>query len=541
MVLTSEQYVANLVRSGLLSAEEMADFLKSLPRERQPRDAQELARELVRADKLTKFQAASVYQGRTKGWILGDYAVVDKIGSGGMGEVFKARHRTMNRMVAVKILAPRATASPASLGRFEREVRAAAKLMHPNIVTALDAGQQGQLHYLVMEYVEGQSLTALLNEHGTMPVERAIDCVLQVGRGLEYAHSKGVIHRDIKPGNLLIDNSGTVKILDMGLALTVAGTGSQPAERLTGSNQALGTCDYMAPEQADDTHEIDQRVDIYALGCTLCQLLTGDPPYVRNSLIKVLLAHREAPVPSLREARAEVPLALDSVFQKMLAKKPDDRYRSMTEVIAELDNCLEPEGASDEGRRVEARADTQLESFLQEAQRTDEATRTLAATGGDETLDLQAERDTSPSGSDVVTRGSTGAQRAIIGLGTVALALLLAIVVTVLLRGTDEPQPPIADRPLRVEEAEAKLSQAHLVIYWPEEQRQDAILDIDNRAHEISEYVDGEDPDQVKVPLEPGRHRIWIVRPGFKPFERRFVMPEGEDIAIEPHWEQSAP
>jgi hypothetical protein len=258
-------------------------------------------------------------------------------------------------------------------------------------------------------------------------------------------------------------------------------------------------------------------------------------------LIKVLLAHREAPVPSLREARAEVSFTLDFVFQKMLAKKPDDRYGSMTEVIAALENCLEAEGTSDDGGQAEANADSQLESFLRTADRPEAPPITHVTAGGEETLVSQTERDTSPSAGDEVTPASARAKLAIFGLAAVALALLLTIAAMVHFRGIDEPEPPQADERLPVEEAKRQALDAHLVIFWPEEERQDAILDIDDQAHAISEYVDAEDPDQIRVPLEPGRHRIWIVRPGFKPFERRFVAAQGDDIAIEPHWEPLSP
>jgi serine/threonine protein kinase/formylglycine-generating enzyme required for sulfatase activity len=310
----------------------------------------DMARDLTQRDHLNALRAADADQGQTL--VLGEYLVLERIGAGGMGEVFQARHRRMDRVVALKILPPKAMSSPELVRRFEREVKAAARLLHPNIVTAFDAGQEQGLHFLVMEYVEGRNLAQIVEAQGPLPLAEALDCILQTARGMEYAHQHGVVHRDIKPANLLRSAEGTVKILDLGLARLGAARGSiEPAaaEQLTGSEQVMGTCDYMAPEQAEHTHAVDHRADIYSLGCTLYRLLTGKSPYPRDSLVQSLLAHREAPVPSLRDQRPDVPEQVERVFQKMLAKRPEDRQSSMTEVIRELesdDGILAPQDAA---------------------------------------------------------------------------------------------------------------------------------------------------------------------------------------------------
>jgi formylglycine-generating enzyme required for sulfatase activity len=237
--------------------------------------------------------------------------------------------------------------------RFRREVEAAAKLSHPNIVTAYDADEHQGMHYLAMEYVEGKDLATVVKDHGPLPVRQAVECILQAARGLQYAHEQGIVHRDIKPGNLLLDKKGTVKILDMGLALIAGAEAALGGpERLTATGQVMGTCDYMSPEQALDSHVADHRTDIYALGCTLYRLLTGHPPYRGETLMQILLAHRENQIPSLCEARPEVPAELDACFQRMLAKEPGDRYQSMAEVVAELETVL----AVVSGRSVTAAA-----------------------------------------------------------------------------------------------------------------------------------------------------------------------------------------
>ncbi|MEN6494960.1 MAG: serine/threonine-protein kinase, partial [Thermoguttaceae bacterium] len=332
--MTLDEFVQRLMRSRLLSAEQLATFQDSLPSESRPQDGEALARELVRAKRLTKYQATAVYQGKTRGLILGDYVVLDRIGAGGMGQVYKAEHRRMGRIVAVKILPSRAIGSPESIRRFQREVHAAAKLIHPNIVTAFDAGEAEGIHYLVMEFVDGRDLATLIKESGGLPMHQAVACVLQAARGLEYAHGEGVVHRDIKPANLLLDKRGTVKILDMGLARLEEAFGPDNAsgpDRLTCSGQMMGTCDYMAPEQALNTHKADRRADIYSLGCTMYRLLTGKPPYEGMTVVEILLAHRERPIPLLRQIRPEMPPALEAICQKMMAKQPEDRYSSMTE------------------------------------------------------------------------------------------------------------------------------------------------------------------------------------------------------------------
>ena len=361
MTIPLDQFVSQIVDSTLMSADDVAALIDSLPAEKKPHDSEQLAKELVRQKKLTSYQAQQIHAGKGQSLVLGNYVILDKLGQGGMGLVLKAEHRRMKRLVALKVLSPKVTKTPEALRRFQREVEAAARLTHPNIVISHDADEAADTHFFVMEYVDGTDLSSLVKERGPLPLDQALDCILQAARGLEYAHKHGVVHRDIKPANLLLDREGTVKILDMGLArLDTAGA---QQDQLTGSNQIMGTVDYMAPEQAMSTKHADARADIYSLGVTLWYLLTGRPLYAGETTVEKLMAHQTKPIPSLREACPEVTPAMDAVFHRMVAKTPLDRYQTMAEVIAELEPFCQP-AASGPSRSPSVVEDSQLDAFL---------------------------------------------------------------------------------------------------------------------------------------------------------------------------------
>jgi hypothetical protein len=267
------------------------------------------------------------------------YRVVRPLGRGGMGVVYEAEHRVMQRPVALKVINRRYTADPAAAERFRREVRAAAKLHHPNIVTAFDAENLGETHFLIMEYVEGKTLARVVRERGPLPVQEACAHVRQAALGLQHAHERGMVHRDVKPDNLMLTPDGTVKVLDFGLAALTAERG---VCGLTEPAILMGTPDYMAPEQAEDARSADIRADVYSLGCTLYHLLTGRIPYPATTSLLKILAHRERPLPSLRAVRPEAPRELEAVLARLLAKKPQDRYQTPGEVAAALTPFTQP-------------------------------------------------------------------------------------------------------------------------------------------------------------------------------------------------------
>jgi len=337
--LTVEAFLHAIANSGLMTAEEIEEVRSSDSGE-PPVDSRSLAGQLVRQKKLTPYQASVLLAERDDPLLLDRYIILDTIGSGGMGVVFKALHRSLDRVVALKMLPPRAVDSEEKVKRFRREVKTAAMLTHPNIVITHDAHEANSVHFLVMEYVNGSDLNQLVKTRGPLPATTAVDYVLQAARGLEHAHAQGIVHRDIKPGNLLLDANGTVKVLDLGLARLKSSNGTTlQTDDLTSAGDVMGTAAYMSPEQAANTHDADARSDVYSLGCTLYFLLTGRPPYKADTFVNTILAHREQPIPSLTEQRDGVPEDVIALYRRMMAKKPDDRYPSMTAVIQAIDEC----------------------------------------------------------------------------------------------------------------------------------------------------------------------------------------------------------
>jgi serine/threonine-protein kinase len=332
-----------LTDCGLMTAEEIEAALADIPESAMPLTEDAFAERLVAIGKLTGYQAAVLAEGRAADIVLGNYVVLDRLGEGGMGAVFKARHRRMKRLVAIKVLQRSTAAALGAIARFQREVESIARLIHPNVVTAFDADEGPAGPFLVMEYVEGSDLANIVFTGGPLTLFAAVDAIMQAARGLEYAHGQGIIHRDIKPGNLLRDPRGTIKITDLGLARFSDAIGNTAKRSdLTQDGSVFGTVDFMSPEQAVNTKHADHRADIYSLGCTLYYLLAGRYMYGGETVMEKLLAHREDPLPRLRDLRPDVPEAVEAVFHKMTAKRPADRYQSMNEVIRALEACPVP-------------------------------------------------------------------------------------------------------------------------------------------------------------------------------------------------------
>jgi serine/threonine protein kinase len=263
------------------------------------------------------------------------YRVLAFLGRGGMGAVYKAEHKIMERCVALKMVGQDLDARPELVQRFRREVKAAARLAHPNIVTAYDAEQAGRTHFLVMEYVEGTDLARLVARRGKLPIEEACEYVRQAACGLQHAHEQGMTHRDIKPHNLMVTPAGQVKILDFGLALFAREAGAE-SDALTSQGAVMGTADYMAPEQASDAHHADIRADIYSLGCTLYHLLAGGVPFPKGTFLDKVVRHATKEPTPISQLRPDLLSELVRVVERMMAKKPEQRYQSPAEVAQAL-------------------------------------------------------------------------------------------------------------------------------------------------------------------------------------------------------------
>ena len=373
--MSSAEFLDMVHGSGLLQPENFethdgsADVLASYDIPSRS-GARETAEYLISQDLLTPYQASILLLRSPIPLVVDRYVILDEIDSGGMGQVFLARHTAMRRDVALKMLPLECTDSESRGARFRQEVHAAASLTHPNIVAAYDAQESHGKQYLVMEYVRGLNLSQLVVLKGPLSVVDAVDAVVQAAQGLAHAHERGIVHRDVKPANLLITDDGTVKVADLGLAqISHVPTNAQqnPSGSLTEQGLILGTVAFMSPEQALDTKSADERSDIYSLGATLFFLLSGDLPYAGDTPMKTIIAHRETPVPSLRTKRRNVPRALDEVCHKMLAKRPADRFQTMNEVIETLRALPNSESCDDKPQPgITVSGDTQPMALVNE-------------------------------------------------------------------------------------------------------------------------------------------------------------------------------
>ncbi|HVJ80252.1 MAG TPA: protein kinase [Planctomycetia bacterium] len=349
----------------------------------------DLAKELVGRQRATMFQVSALFLQRPGRLVYADrYEILDKLASGGMGDVYRCVDRETATAVVLKLLPARSAADHELVQRFERETRLLLSLRHPNIVSALAAGREGDCQFLVMEFIDGGDLSKMVKQRGKLPLAEAFKYVIQAAEGLAFAHERGVIHRDVKPSNLVINKEGRVCILDLGLARY-----EDDDNPLTHTGSVLGSVDYMSPEQAFDSKIADHRCDIYSLGCTLYYLLTASHVFEARAMMDKVLAHREKPAPSLKAARPELPAKIDPVFKKMLAKDPAARHATMREAIAALADVaaeIPPTGATTAAAGVSGAANTTAHSGKSigswsgsSAARAAEIGSTFAAASGD--------------------------------------------------------------------------------------------------------------------------------------------------------------
>lgn len=335
-------FVEALRQSRLLERAQLEEVIALQARFGDPR---ELARYLLKKEWLTPYQINQIFQGQAAHLVLGQYKLLERLGEGGMGQVFKARHRGLDRVVALKVIRKERLENPQAVRRFQREIRAAAQLSHPNIVLAFDADQSGSTNFFAMEFVEGIDLNRLVKESGPLPVQEACEYIRQAALGLQHAFECGLVHRDIKPANLLLSGSPSksgpvVKILDMGLARVGDGVDSEVVSRLTQEGTLMGTPDFIAPEQAMNSSTADVRADLYSLGCTLFFLLTGKVLFPGGTMMEKIMKHRSEPPPVIERLRADVPPKLAGILRKLLAKRPEARYQTPAELAEELAGFL---------------------------------------------------------------------------------------------------------------------------------------------------------------------------------------------------------
>jgi eukaryotic-like serine/threonine-protein kinase len=356
--ISVDTFLDLLRQSGLVSENQMLALMAEFSGEgTRPATARALADDLVKRGTLTDWQADNLLQGKHRGFFLGPHRILRPLGQGGMSRVFLAEHEMMRRRCAIKVLPTRHQADPDLLNRFRLEAFAIAQLDHPHIVRAYDFNKDVKygkdIDYLVMEYVEGQDLRRMVEDQGPLDYRKAADYICQAAEGLAHAHAVGLVHRDVKPANLLVDPNGVLKILDLGLA-RVTFEGEEAWQTPEGEQSAVGTADYVAPEQVMDSRSVDGRADIYSLGYTFYYLLTGRRPFPKSTLVELLMAHRvENPEP-IAKLRPDVPLELIDIIDRMTAKTPDLRFQSAKEVAERLQAWLHDSASSREYSRISA-------------------------------------------------------------------------------------------------------------------------------------------------------------------------------------------
>ncbi|MEK6239769.1 MAG: serine/threonine protein kinase, partial [Planctomycetales bacterium] len=341
--------------SKLVDSRDLDPVVEELERDTglSPPETEDLAARLIEGKLLTLWQHEKLADGRSEGFFLGKYKLLDHLGSGGMGDVFLAEHRRLQRKTAIKVLPSALTDNPQLLRRFHQEARATAALDHPNIVRAYDVDEENGVHYLVMEYVEGEDLQVRVSRTGWLPARDIADGLRQAADALAHAHARQMIHRDVKPSNLLLDPNGVVKVLDMGVARFLEQE-DQESLTLAGHEEVLGTVDYLAPEQLVDPHSVDGRADLYSLGCTMFFLLVGKAPFAEGMMAQRLMAHQMKPPPDILQFRPDAPEDLIAICYKLMEKAPEDRYQSAEELSQALSQWLVAHAG--EGPRIERKS-----------------------------------------------------------------------------------------------------------------------------------------------------------------------------------------
>jgi serine/threonine protein kinase len=461
---------------------------------------------------------------------LGEYKLLEKLGEGGMGAVYKALHTKLGRTVALKVIRQDRVWDQRAIARFEREMKAVGALDHPNIVRAFDAREVGGIRLLAMEFIEGLDVGELVQGERRLRIHDACEIVRQAAVGLECARQNGLVHRDIKPSNLMLTRHGHIKLLDLGLARFET---AQAGEEVTGTDQAVGTIEYMAPEQFSDSRSVDIRADIYSLGCTFYKLLVGHSPFggpEYSGTTARLMALATKPAPNVQKLRRDVPKELARIIARMLARDPAKRYATPGEVA----DVLGPFCAGADLPAALALAEGKLlptEQSSQALQSTPDMistglTRLLQQTG------LHHVKRMLPARS-----GAKGRAVQAITFACVCAVSAVAMIGLLIWNSGSSSTKPATDRQ---EVVAQPARQPCLVLEWPAADRPGTKLVIDGRPSERI-LVTKDRPDEVRVPLSPGEHKVRIMRSGFEPFEQSVSIVAERNVTVKPAWKKPEP
>jgi len=506
--ISLDEFLLGLSQSGLLAPGELSSVRQKSHDDPSTSTVAGLIEWLVNQHKLTPYQAELLARGQKDGLVLGNYVILDKVGQGGMGTVFKARHRRMNRLVALKILPPGLSSVPEAIARFQREVEAVARLTHPHIAAAYDADEAGGVHFLVMEYVDGPNLANYIKQRGPLPISVAVRLMTQAARGLATAHAQGVVHRDIKPGNIMVNRQGVLKILDMGLAqMRGQDANLDLLSEVTQTGRVMGTVDYMAPEQARDAKNVDLRADIYSLGCTLYFLITGRAPAPVGSAAEKLLWHQTQVLPPLSSSGSQSTPRLDALLAALLAKKPENRPSSMHAVATELEQCLHELPPADTSVLIDGL--DLVDHDRQTLAGSRYGQQTMAGTFGDTLITDPGRR------SPLFKHAPPTEPRTMLYAGLIASATALALLALAVLwwRSAGVVFRPTADATLLV-----SVDEGPAAVLVDGKERGAAGKPADN-------------PLALKV--QPGKLLVQVQREGFEPFEERVEVATGQPARVD--------
>ncbi|MCP4786063.1 MAG: protein kinase [Fuerstiella sp.] len=464
---TIPEFLSSLEQSQLLTDAQFQRLKKQLVGK--PLTAEGLANVLVGQEHLTQWQAKQLLKGQS-GLALKHYRLLNPVGRGGMGHVFRGRNTQTDDVIAVKVMARKLTRNKTLVSRFRREIRASSLLDSPHIVRTLDAGRVGKIDFMVMEYVNGDQVDRIATRLGRVPVGMACDIICQVANGLQHAHERKMVHRDVKPGNMMVhwedSGAGIVKLVDMGLVLLMSDDADE--QTVTRAGQVMGTPDYMSPEQGWDTSQVDIRSDIYSLGCTFFRLITGQIPFRGSNPLQVLSQRLQRDAPSVLTVCNDIPPAVADVVSKMTARNPDERYQTPAEVIAAIEPLCEPlnrqtlraaaqvanndadvdfsEPAGDESEVDES--DHTYKQFLQAVDNGSAVDLMLATDIGDseETAvspipDIRFSTPPAPPHHGRPRRGQKAGYW-VFGIGTVVMTIVVTLVLTQSAGDTDVPPEP---------------------------------------------------------------------------------------------------